>query len=191
MSPTPQSRRFLGLRIDFDDRILEPRPWTEMQSRWAIELATDAPPGPILELCCGAGQIGLAAAVSSGRSLHQVDIDPVACGYARHNATVAGVDATVWCAELDADVLPESRYRIIIADPPYLDPDEALLYPNDPTLAVNGGPDGLELVRRCLTVIACRLDPDGTALLQLRGARQNPGGRSPHHQQRTAAASRR
>jgi release factor glutamine methyltransferase len=162
--------RFAGLDISYDARVLEPRPWTVAQSEWAAELSSAAGPGPLLELCCGAGHIGLAAAVLTGRTLHQVDDDPLACAYARHNARVAGREHSVevYCGALDGDVLPNGRYPLILADPPYLTPAEARRYPHDPPHAVAGGTDGLDVVRRCLTVIAHRLEPDGFALLQLR-----------------------
>src|SRR4051794_36766883 len=60
---------FGPIMVRFDGRVLRPRPWTLAQSRWAAEAARTAPPGPILELCAGVGQIGLAAVVFTGRSL--------------------------------------------------------------------------------------------------------------------------
>ncbi|MEN3273049.1 MAG: hypothetical protein V7636_1810, partial [Actinomycetota bacterium] len=59
---------FGGLEIAFDDGVLTPRPWTIEQSQWAIELLHALPDGPVLELCCGAGQIGLVVAHATGRS---------------------------------------------------------------------------------------------------------------------------
>ena len=58
---TPQSVDFEGLRIEYDEHVLAPRPWTAAQSRWAAELIRVAPPGPVLEVCSGAGHIGLLA----------------------------------------------------------------------------------------------------------------------------------
>ena len=52
---------FGGLQITFDSRLLSPRPWTQAQSRWAASLLPNLPPGDVLELCSGAGQIGLLA----------------------------------------------------------------------------------------------------------------------------------
>ena len=49
------------LEISYDQRVLEPRPWTAAQSRWASSLFRVLPPGPVLELCAGAGHIGLLA----------------------------------------------------------------------------------------------------------------------------------
>ena len=57
----PRTATFGTLSIDFDDRVLEPRPWTAAQSTWAADLMRGAPAGPVLEVCAGAGHIGLLA----------------------------------------------------------------------------------------------------------------------------------
>lgn len=71
---------FCGLVISYDERVLEPRPWTADQSRWAADLIVASPPGEVLELCCGAGQIGLLATaltpVGSRRKLVAIDLNP-------------------------------------------------------------------------------------------------------------------
>ena len=77
---------FGTLTIAYDDRVLRPREWTAAQSDWAADLMTAAPGGTVLELCAGAGHIGLLAVASSGRRLLCVDANPVACDYARANA---------------------------------------------------------------------------------------------------------
>ncbi|NLE98960.1 MAG: methyltransferase, partial [Propionibacterium sp.] len=69
---------FDPLQIEYDERVLAPRPWTRMQSEWAAEIALRAPDGPVLELCSGAGHIGLEAARLSGRALVCVDQNPAA-----------------------------------------------------------------------------------------------------------------
>ena len=69
---------FAGLHIEYDEHVLEPRPWTAEQSRWAADLIREAPPGPVLELCSGAGHIGLLAVTLAPRSLVCVDVDSTA-----------------------------------------------------------------------------------------------------------------
>lgn len=156
-----------GLDIEWDTRVLRPRPWTAEQGRWAAELAEDAPPGPILELCCGAGHIGLVAARSSGRPLVQVDRDPVAAAYARRNAAAAGVTSQIRCGSL-ADMLgDEERFDVVIADPPWLRTDEIGRFPDDPRGAIDGGLDGSEVVRACLDVGLAHLTPRGHLVLQI------------------------
>ena len=61
------------LDIAFDERVLRPRAWTMAQSTWGAELLDQMPAGPVLELCAGAGHIGLLALVASERQLVCVD----------------------------------------------------------------------------------------------------------------------
>ncbi|WP_026877209.1 RsmD family RNA methyltransferase [Jiangella gansuensis] len=162
---------FGSLSIGFDDRVLRPRPWTVNQARWAADLLRAAPPGPVLELCAGAGQIGLLAVAGSGRHLVQVDADPVACGHARANAARAagrGVGRVeVRQGTIDEALRPGERYALILADPPWVPSDAVGRFPEDPVAAIDGGADGLDVMRRCLTAIDAHLADGGSALAQL------------------------
>ncbi|MGI8809130.1 MAG: 50S ribosomal protein L11 methyltransferase [Acidimicrobiales bacterium] len=163
--------RFGPIDVAFDETLLRPRPWTLAQSEWAAELTDD---GPMLEVGCGAGHIGLAAVVLSGARLVQVDRDPAACRWAGINATANGCEELVEqrCGRAE-DVLGESeRFGVVIADPPYVPSAEVGLYPEDPLGAIDGGPDGLDSVRDFLTGIAGHVDPDGSVVLQVRGLGQ-------------------
>ena len=168
------SRVFGPLLVRYDARVLTPRPWTLLQSRWAAELATQAAAGPILELCAGAGQIGLAAAALTGRGLVQVEADPVAAGYAASNAAVAGLSdqVDVRNGRIDTTLAPGERFPIILADPPYLPSADVARWPDDPASAIDGGVDGLDLVRVCLQVTGKHLAPGGALLLQVAGVTQ-------------------
>lgn len=159
---------FGPLRITYDDRVLRPREWTTMQSRWAAERLA-AVPGAALELCCGAGQIGLLAVALEPRRLVCVDISTVACAYARRNAAAAGLGSLVEVREGRAeDVLdPAERFGVVIVDPPWVPSDETGRFPADPLLAIDGGPDGLDVARGCLEVAAGHLLRRGEVLIQL------------------------
>ena len=165
---------FGPLVVTYDRRVIAPRPWTEAQSRWAAEIAAAAPPGPMLELCAGAGQIGLLAALLSDRDLVQVEADPVAAQYAQENAARAGLDerVTVRACDQEQALGPDERFPVVIADPPYLPSERASLWPEDPPRAIDGGADGLRLVRSCLALIESCLAEGGTAILQIWGERQ-------------------
>ena len=173
-APPVRTTRFGHLRIAHDERVLTPRAWTTHQSRWAAQLMTSAPPGPVLELCGGAGQIGLLAVAATTRPLVMVDADPVACDFARRNARAAGLDHRVEVREgdLGTALRRDERFALVIADPPYLTAEEARQYPEDPPLAVLGGGDGLDVARACLRVVRDHLVPGGSAVVQLRGAAQ-------------------
>ena len=166
--------RFGPLEVEYDDRVLVPRAWTLMQSLWAADLAAHAGPGPMLELCAGAGQIGLAAAVTAGRDLVQVEMDPVAAGYAVGNAERAGWAARtqVRVGSIGESVRPGEEFPLVIADPPYLATGDVGRFAEDPVLAIDGGADGLAVVRTCLAVAARHLRPGGALLLQVAGPAQ-------------------
>lgn len=166
--------RFGPVEVEFDERVLTPRPWTLVQSEWAAESAAQCPPGPLLELCAGAGHIGLAAAVLSGRRLVQVEADPVAAGYARANAARAGrADLVDVRTEPMATALrPGERFPVMLADPPYLRSTDTARWPADPLTAIDGGPDGLAVIRSALAVASAHLLSGGQLLLQVAGPRQ-------------------
>lgn len=158
---------FGGLAIAYDDRLLAPRDWTQAQGRWAGELLADLPPGDVLELYCGAGQIGLLAVAGSGRRLVCVDVNPVATHYTRRNAEGAGVDVKTRTGSVH-DVLGDGEvFPLIIADPPWVPRAQVHAFPEDPRLAIDGGEDGLARIRECAAAIDGHLGPGGVALAQL------------------------
>jgi methylase of polypeptide subunit release factors len=163
---------FGPVRVAFDSSVLRPRAWTLAQSEWAAELA---PAGePLLEVGCGAGHIGLAAAVMSGSPLVQVDRDPAACRWAGLNAGAVGYGHRVEqrCGTAAEALAAGEVFDVVIADPPYVPSAEVTLYPEDPPGAIDGGPDGLAMIRSFLRDIAGHVSPAGSVLLQVRGAGQ-------------------
>lgn len=166
--------RFGHLDIDYDDRVLTPRTWTARQSEWAAELSAGLPDGPMLELCSGAGQIGLLAAAMAGRPLVCVDANPVACAFNRANADRAGLSHLVEVREgsIENALDPDERYCLVIADPPWVPTAQVERYPEDPRTAIDGGADGMLVAETCLTATARHLSPGGSAVLQLGTAAQ-------------------
>jgi len=163
---------FGELEIAYDERVLAPRRWTEMQAGWAAEILAGAPPGPVLELGCGAGQIGLLALHRAGdatRRLVCVDESEAACAFVRCNAQAAGLAERVEVRRQDlGDVAAsEERYAVVVADPPWVPSDETDQHPDDPPGAIDGGPDGLDAARVFVRVGATHLLPGGSILLQL------------------------
>jgi release factor glutamine methyltransferase len=165
----PEEMDFGRLRIAYDGRVLEPRPWTAAQSEWAAEILPAAPAGTVLELCSGAGQIGLLAVADCDRRLVCVDLNPVACDYARRNTDAAGMADRVEVREgaIDQMVRADERFALVIADPPWVRRAETGRYPEDPLLAIDGGDDGMDIAWACLDTARRHLTPAGTLLLQL------------------------
>jgi methylase of polypeptide subunit release factors len=168
-APPRETIDFGGLRIAFDERVLRPRTWTENQSLWGAELLPSLPTGTVLELCSGAGQIGLLAIAESGRRLVCVDVNPVAAEYIAANAAAAGLRnrVEIRLGRISDTLGPRERFPLIIADPPWVPRAETQRFPEDPLLAIDGGEDGMGVVRDCLTAIEAHLGPGGVALLQL------------------------
>lgn len=170
MTATPVSTEvalFGGLEISWDRRVLRPRAWTTAQSHWAAALATDAPPGPILELFCGAGQIGLLAATLTGRDLVQVDRDQVAVDYARRNADAAGVSSDVRAGNVTDALATGEAFAVAIIDPPWVPSARVAEYPEDPVGAIDGGIDGTGPLLVGLRAALEHLHPDGHLVVQV------------------------
>lgn len=164
---------FGHLSIAYDDRVLRPRPWTAAQSRWAAELLRSVQgPATVLELCAGAGHIGLLTLAMADRlavRLVTVDVNPAGCEYTRRNAEASGLAdrLDVRLGRVDAVLAPEERFDLVIADPPWVLQSETGQYPDDPLIAIDGGTDGLDVVRDCLRVSELHLVPGGSVVLQL------------------------
>ena len=173
-TPPSETVDFGGLRIAFDQRVLRPRSWTENQSLWAAELLPTVPAGTVLELCSGAGQIGLLAIAGSGRRLVCVDMNPVAAEYIAANAVAAGLRnrVEIRLGRIGDALAPRERFPLIIADPPWVPRSDTARFPEDPLVAIDGGADGMDVVRECLAAIESHLGVGGVALLQLGPGKQ-------------------
>jgi methylase of polypeptide subunit release factors len=172
--PVTQITDFGGLAVAFDDRVLRPRSWTVLQSDWARELLPTLPAGDVLELCAGVGHIGLRAVLGSDRRLLMVDMNEVACRYAGLNAQHARLSRQVdiRCGAMERCLDAEERFALVIADPPWVPSSSCDQHPGDPLHAIDGGADGLDLVRSALRATAAHLLPWGAALLQVAGIDQ-------------------
>jgi release factor glutamine methyltransferase len=161
--------RYGDLEITYDDRVLSPRLWTTAQARWMTEVLHRLPEGPVAELCSGAGHIGLLTAAYTGRDVVLVDASDVACELAERNleANPVSGEVEVRRGRIDEALAPHERFVGILADPPWVPSDRTPAFPDDPLTAIDGGPDGLDVARVCIDVIARHLAEPGAAILQL------------------------
>lgn len=163
--------RFHGVRVEVGPGVFVPRRRTEFLVDRALALAPR--PAVVLDLCCGSGAVGLAlaAALGSGCVLHSADVDPGALVYARRN--VAEVGGTVHEGDL-FDAVPDAlrgRIDVLTANVPYVPSDEVALLPaearvHEPRVALDGGTDGLDLLRRVAARAAAWLAPGGHLLVE-------------------------
>jgi release factor glutamine methyltransferase len=158
---------FCGLRIVVDPGVFVPRRRTEFLVQQAVALSRS--PDIVVDLCCGAGAIGaaLAAAVDQAE-VHAVDIDPAAVRCARRN-----VPGHVYQGDLYRPLPARLRGRvgILAANVPYVPtgelrflPPEARTY--EPRVALDGGPDGLDVLRRVADEAPEWLAPGGHLLIE-------------------------
>ncbi|MFZ0140917.1 MAG: methyltransferase, partial [Aeromicrobium sp.] len=68
---------------------------------------------------------------------------------------------------IDAVLAPEERFDLVIADPPWVASSMTDRFPDDPLIAIDGGTDGLDIVRSCLRACDRHLVPGGAVVLQL------------------------
>lgn len=143
---------FCGLRIAVDPRVFVPRRRTEFL---VVEAAALAQPGAVvLDLCCGTGALGAALAAELGQiELYAADIAPAAVRCAYRNLVPLG--GQVFEGDL-YDPLPAAlrgRIDLVVVNAPYVPTDAIGLMPpearvHEPQVALDGGPDGLDVQRR-------------------------------------------
>lgn len=140
---------FCGLRIILDRGVFVPRRRTEFLVEQAAPMLP--PKAVVLDLCCGAGGIGAALlARTPCISLYAVDVDPAAVACARRNLA-----APVYAGDLYEPLPPVLRgaVDVIVANVPYVPTDDVAFLPSEardhePLRSLDGGPDGLDVLRR-------------------------------------------
>ena len=182
-------KEFFGLAFSTDERALIPRPETELlvelAEREVMERLVAAPrpagtqPLRIADIGTGSGTVAVAllAGLRKRKSHHEVeviatDISPDALHLAMENAVGHGVADRVRFVE--ADLLPpvvSYPFEVILANLPYVASDAVDGLPIaasfEPRVALDGGPDGLDLIRRLLTRLPEALADGGVALLEI------------------------
>ena len=165
----------LGLDLSVDRRVLIPRPETEHLVDWLLEGLPFAP-SPVAVLDVGTGSGAIALAIKHARR----DVQVTACDRSDDALAVARDNAGRLALELQfarSDLLagldpPEFGWHAIAANLPYIPTgDLAGLQPEvrqfEPHLALDGGPDGLDLVRRLISDSPALLAPGGRLLLEI------------------------
>ncbi len=159
--------RFIELLVD--QRVLIPRPETELLA--AVALART--PRAVLDVATGSGAVALALADElPAVTVDAVDISDDALDVARANAQRLGLDdrTSFWRSDLLDAV--ERRYDSIVANLPYVPSGELTdLQPeivlHEPIVALDGGPDGLDVVRRLVPRAPAHLNTGGQLALEI------------------------
>nr|MDT0660456.1 putative protein N(5)-glutamine methyltransferase [Micromonospora sp. DSM 115978] len=164
---------FCGLRVGVDPGVFVPRRRTELLAHRATALAR--PGATVVDLGCGTGAVGLAVAtMTGGVRLYAADIDPAAVECARRN--VAGVGGQVYAGDLFAALPGQLRgtVDVLVANVPYVPSAEIDLLPreariHEPMVALDGGGDGLDVIRRVAATAGDWLAGHGHLLLETSG----------------------
>ncbi|WP_237301293.1 putative protein N(5)-glutamine methyltransferase [Streptomyces sp. CLI2509] len=171
---------FHGLRVAVGPGVFVPRRRSEFLVARALDGVRAEGAVTLLDLCCGSGALGLALRTALGprATLHAADVDPGALRWARHN--LAPLGAHVHEGDLYAPLPAALRGRVdvLTANVPYVPSEEVRLLPaearaHEPLVALDGGRDGLDLVRRVAEEAATWLAPGGRLLVES-GERQAP-----------------
>ncbi len=157
---------FSGLRLVVAPGVFVPRRRTLLLAREAVALTP--PGGHVLDLCCGVGAV--AAVLARDRpdtTLHLGDIDPIAVDCARQNVPLA----TTHTGDLFAPLPRHLRFDVVAVNAPYVPTAQIAAMPpeardHERRVALDGGPDGVDLHRRIASEAADRLAPGGHLLIE-------------------------
>jgi release factor glutamine methyltransferase len=168
-------KEFFGLDFAVDDRVLVPRPDTETLVDEALarlrERGSDAPPR-IADVGTGSGAIIVAVGRQhANATLFAVDNSAGALEVARANAVRHNVVVTFLEGDLTAPLAPHAPFDLVVANLPYVPTGDiaglAAEVRAEPTAALDGGADGLDLVRRLVAAAAPLLAPGGALVLEI------------------------
>jgi release factor glutamine methyltransferase len=168
------SKEFMSLNFYVDERVLIPRPDTEILAEEAIRIASAFDNPNMLDLCCGSGCIGLSVAYNMPK-LHAVlsDISEDALNIARINTDTHHLNDRIELIQSDLfEKMDKMKFHLIVSNPPYIT-DEAMhslseeILTYEPQSALRGGTDGLRFYRDIIAQASRYLIPRGYLLLEI------------------------
>lgn len=167
-------KEFFGLRFAVDPRVLIPRPETEVLVEAVLAFIRATGRRRVADVGTGSGAIAIALAVSEPR-LHVIatDVSVDALAVAHANAEAHGMSRRVDLRQGDLLDPITGQVDVVAANLPYLRPEAVEHLTGDrtslafePHRAVVAGPDGLEVIRRCIEQLPGRLAPGGAAFFE-------------------------
>lgn len=165
-----------GVPFYVDERVIIPRSF--IGELLFSDIFAELVPEPdaahsVLDLCTGSGCLAiLAAKLLPEAKVDAVDISPAALEVARRNVEEHGLDGRVRVIEGDLyEPLRNQRYDLILANPPYVDSEAMAHLPpefrHEPQIALSGGRDGLDIVRRIIAGAPVHLTAQGGLLCEV------------------------
>lgn len=179
------SAPFRRIEVAVGPGVFIPRPETELITEAGVRPLREIDGGVAVDLCSGSGAVGIALALEApGSTVYLVEMDDAAIEWTRRNAeefaeAVAEAGSRVEVVHADAGSVAEAgaalaslvgRVDVVVANPPYIPdsmvPREVEVRDHDPYLALYGGPDGLDVVRRIARTAALLLRPGGLLAME-------------------------
>jgi release factor glutamine methyltransferase len=168
------SREFYGRKFLVDPRVLIPRPETELLAEAALRALPKDAPSRVLDLCTGSGCIAVTIACERPQaSVWATDLSAAACEVARANAEAlgAGGRVTLMQGDLFAPLPAGAKFDVVVSNPPYVKTGEIATLSREvqkePKAALDGGADGLEVIRRIAAGAKAWLKPGGLLALEI------------------------
>jgi len=167
-------KEFYNRPFKVDARVLIPRPETELLVEACLRALPRDAPSRALDVCTGSGCIAISLAAERPQaSVLATDLSPDACALARENAETLGVGArvTVSQGDLFASVPEDARFQLVVSNPPYIAsweiPELSVEVRREPHLALDGGQDGLAVIRRVIEGARRYLVPGGLLAMEI------------------------
>ena len=166
---------FMSLPLWIDERVMIPRPETELLVEKTLEVMKDLPTATpkILDIGTGSGNIPIALAhFFPGARITSIDISQDALDVAQRNIERHGIrSVSLHRADIFADILPGAAFDIVVSNPPYVSLEEFQdLQPEvrnfEPRCAITDDSDGLRIITRIIDVAAHHLVHGGFLLLE-------------------------
>ncbi|MGZ0169232.1 MAG: peptide chain release factor N(5)-glutamine methyltransferase [Planctomycetales bacterium] len=168
-------REFFGLDFEVEPGVLIPRPDTESLVVTALEVLNELSSPSVLDICTGTGCVPIAIASNCEAAvLTAIELDDHVHQIAQRN--IQKHELTNRISLLQGDLFSplssDASFDVITANPPYVTDEEMnTLQPDvrlhEPQLALRGGSDGLDIVRRLIAESPLRLTDGGTLLLEI------------------------
>ncbi|MBB2999544.1 50S ribosomal protein L3 N(5)-glutamine methyltransferase [Paraburkholderia tropica] len=170
-----------GLRFYVDERVIVPRSFIGELLADGLQPYVEDPEqvGAVLELCTGSASLAiLAAHAFPNADIDAVDLSAPALEVAKRNVHEHDLDDQISLFEGDLYApLPERRYDVIITNPPYVNADSMAALPpeyrHEPEMALAGGTDGMDIVRRIVKDARNWLTDDGVLVVEIGNEREN------------------
>lgn len=160
---------FYGYIIKVDERVLIPRPETEYLVEQALPYCNEDK--SVLDLCTGSGAIAIAINKKTGANVVASDVSQDAISLATENAKLNSANVEFLCGDMFSSV-NDRKFDVIISNPPYIKTQvistlQKEVKDFEPTIALDGGEDGLKFYKIIATESIKYLNDNGVLLLEI------------------------